>query len=95
MKVKFTRLAIRSINQISIYIALEGFPETSEKFANELYEFAESIGFFPTKHKICNSPVLFKKQIRCAIFKNYIFVFSIYDNEIIIRNIVHSKRMNV
>ncbi len=93
MNVKFTGMAIRSINQISIYIASEGFPETSEKFANELYEFAQSIGFFPTKHKICSSPVLFIKQIRCAIFKNYIFLFTISENTIIIRNVVHSKRM--
>lgn len=58
IKIFFSEKAIVSINNISNYIASEGYPEKAVKFTEELYNYAEKIAFYPTKHKICKSVVL-------------------------------------
>jgi plasmid stabilization system protein ParE len=92
MKIFFSEKAILSINNISKYIASESYPEKAVKFSEELYNYAEKIAFYPTKHNICKSKILASKQIRCAIFHNYIFLFRINNDVVYILNVVHSKR---
>lgn len=93
MDVFITKKAHRSISSIVKYIAGEGYPETAISFANRLYDFIVSLGEYPYKYQICTNTLLSTKQIRCAVYKNYICLYKIYDAQVIILNIVHSKRI--
>ena len=85
--------AEQSIFKISIYIAKKGYKETAVKFTNILYDFGDSLTLFPEKYPVCKKSILAKRKLRCAIFKkNYIFIYKIIKNELIIFNVIHSSR---
>ena len=70
-----------------------GFPcSTAERFANELYDFGNSLALFTDKYKLCLYPQLAKRKMRCAVFhKNYIFVYKVVNDSLIIYNVIHVK----
>lgn len=93
-EVIFTNRASNSIEEIAIYIALKGYPETALKFKDLLYEFAFSLTDFPDKYPICKRKSLKRQNLKCATFKtNYIFVYKLIENELVIYNVIHSKRL--
>jgi plasmid stabilization system protein ParE len=91
--VVFKEVADRQILEILKYIAFKGYPETAVNFAGQLYDFGNSLAVKPSKYQICRKPSLAKRELRCAVFKgNYIFIYKIVGNEVIIYSIIHSKR---
>src|SRR3972149_5807968 len=86
--------AKKSINQIVAYIEEKGYPETAEKFADKLYAFGNSLVMFSDKYPICRFPKFSKRKMHCAVFhENYIFVYKVIKNELIIYNVIHGKAL--
>ena len=93
IKLIFRKRAQKSIRNFAINIKKKGYPEAAENFAEKLFAFGNSINIFPEKYAICRKPSLAKRKFRCAVFKNnYIFIYKIIKNELIIFNVIHSSR---
>jgi plasmid stabilization system protein ParE len=91
-KVVFGKRAIRNIGHTAIYIESKGFPDNAIKFANELFDFGQSLADFPEKYPVCRKKNWAKRNLRCAIFKkDYIFIYRVSQNELIIYNVVHTR----
>lgn len=91
-KVVYKPKAIAGINAIAKNIAEEGYPETSKKFADRLYDFGDSLSFLPNKYKLCPHSKLAKRNMRCAVFqKYYIFVHKVENDELVIYNVIHAR----
>ncbi|OFY39308.1 MAG: hypothetical protein A2275_13105 [Bacteroidetes bacterium RIFOXYA12_FULL_35_11] len=89
-EVVFRPKASDSIDKIVIYIEENGYPETAIKFSNKLYKFAYSLTLFPNKYAVCRHPQFAKRNYHCAVFhKNYIFVYKLVKNHLVIYNIIH------
>ncbi|MDQ1265781.1 MAG: hypothetical protein QG635_933 [Bacteroidota bacterium] len=94
MKVVFGKKAEAKLNIILGYIVVEGYPETAIRFIEKFRNFGESLSLFPEKYPICRFPELAEKKYRCAVFeKNYIFVYKELEQEIVIFDIFHVKRL--
>jgi plasmid stabilization system protein ParE len=93
LKVIFRERARLSIRNFAIFIEEEGYPETADKFVKSLITFGSSLNKFPEKYALCKNPSLLNRKFRCAVFKNnYIFIYKIIRNELIIFNVIHSSR---
>jgi len=87
-------LAERQITAIAIYIEEKGYPFTAEKFAENLYSFAESLSAFPKKFPLCRNTMLAKRNYRCAVFKKkYIFVYKIAGTQVTVFKVIHATRL--
>ena len=87
-------LAERQITAISIYIEQKGYPLTAEKFANKLYDFAESLAVSPLKYALCKNELLQKKKFHCAVFqKTYVFIYKLIRNRVIVYQVGHGSRL--
>ncbi|OFX23126.1 MAG: hypothetical protein A2033_02210 [Bacteroidetes bacterium GWA2_31_9] len=86
--------AQKSISDIAEYIENNGFPGTALSFIARIEKFTESLVIFPNKYPICRQQKFTKRSYRCAVFESdYIFVFKAVNNQLIIYNIIHSKRL--
>ncbi|MCB0806421.1 MAG: type II toxin-antitoxin system RelE/ParE family toxin [Bacteroidales bacterium] len=93
-KVIFRQRTIRKIRNIAIYIESRGYPENALRFANALYNFGESLGEYPEKYPICRNPIWAKRNLRCAVFrKDYLFIYKIFEKEVVIYNVVNARTM--
>ncbi|OFX16447.1 MAG: hypothetical protein A2033_08370 [Bacteroidetes bacterium GWA2_31_9] len=94
IEVVYKEKARLSIQSIAMYIEENGYPETSEKFAIKLFEFGDSLENFPNKYPLCKRKSLKRQNLKCATFKkNYIFVYKLIETELVIYNVIHSKRL--
>ena len=83
-----------SIFHIYCYIAKKGYPETAEKFYDELYDFGYTLNNFPEKYPICRQARFRKRKMHCAVFhKNYIFLYKVVKDKLIIYNVIHGKAL--
>ena len=93
IKVIYRERARKSIRNFAIYIEKEGYPKTAEIFAERLIAFGSSLNKFPERYSICRKHSLANRKYRCAVFKkNYIFIYKITKNKLIIYNVIHSSR---
>lgn len=93
-QVIFREKAKRSIKDIALYIEESGYPETSEKFSQRLVEFGYSLATFPNKYAVCRFKRFARYNLRCASFeRNYIFVYKLVKNELLIYTIAYTKRL--
>jgi hypothetical protein len=84
-----------SITEFGAYIEMKGYPETAEKFTARLYNYGDSLGIFPEKYPLCRFPKFAKKLMRCAVFEqNYVFIYKIIRNRLIIYNVIHAGAMS-
>lgn len=92
--VVFMPKAVTVIDKITLYIARKGFPLTAIKFANELYDFGDSIKTYPRKYPYCTYKKFKIKKYRCAVYKkNYMFIYKVLENRIVVFNIIHVKTL--
>ena len=64
-QVVYSRVAHEQILSIMLFIAQKGYPQTSLKFCDQLYDFGSTLGSFPEKFPVCyHRP--FKKEI-CVV----------------------------
>ncbi len=93
LEVVYTPKSENSIFNIYVSISEKGYSETALKFVDELYLFGNSLVLFPIKYPICKKHLLGKRRLRCAIFrKNYIFIYKVLNDELIIFNVINSSR---
>jgi plasmid stabilization system protein ParE len=92
-RVVYSGIAHEQILAIMFYITEKGYPETSLKFCDLLYEFGSSLASFPEKFPLCHREPFQKRQLRCAPFKNYVFIYSVGESSITILGIIHSGRL--
>jgi plasmid stabilization system protein ParE len=91
-KVIFKETARIAIRKIACFIEERGYPETAEKFTDKLFEFGNSLAGFPGAYIVCKQKRLALKQMHCAVFhENYIFVYKLVKNSLIIYNVIHTK----
>jgi plasmid stabilization system protein ParE len=91
IKIIFKRKAADSISIIGVYISDKGYPATASEFIDKLFQFGNSLADFPEKYPVCRKKDWAKRNLRCAIFKkDYIFIYSIHKDELIIYNVVHA-----
>jgi plasmid stabilization system protein ParE len=84
--------AENSIFYIYCYIAKQGNPKRAEKFYSDLYEFGNSLADYHFAYPVCRQPQFAKRNMHCAVYhKNYIFIFKLVTNQLIIYNIIHSN----
>lgn len=89
MKVLFTKKSKNSIFSLIDYLSdIIQMPETAARYADRMHEFGLALGVTPYGWPICKSISLSQKGYRCAVFeKQWIFVYSILNNRIIIQDV--------
>jgi len=91
IKVTYKKRSATSIFNFGLFIEDKGYPITANIFINKLYEFGNSLADFPGKYPICRKRAWAMRNLRCAIFKkDYIFIYKLINNELIIYNVVHA-----
>ena len=94
MEVIIKERAQVSIRKIALYIFKKGYPDTAIKFAKRLENFALSLADFPDKHPICRQKSYAKRKYHCVPFEsNYIFIYKLVDNKLIVLNVVQAARI--
>ena len=92
IKITYKENAAISIYKFGFYINDKGYPITANKLIEKLYVFGNSLVIFPNKYPVCRKKVWAKRNLRCAIFnKNYIFIYKLINNELVIYNVVHTQ----
>ncbi|MFH1319584.1 MAG: type II toxin-antitoxin system RelE/ParE family toxin [Bacteroidota bacterium] len=91
LKVIYKPRADRHIFEIMLYIAQKGYPDTAIQFYNELYNFGNSLVVFPEKYPISRHEKFRKRNLRCAPYKNYIFIYEVSGDKLVIYNVVHGR----
>ena len=74
-QVIYSRVAHEQILAIMLYIASKGYPDTSLKFCDQLYNFGSTLGLYPEKYPVCQRSPLNKRNLRCATFTDYVFIY--------------------
>ncbi len=92
-RVVYSKKASEDIAGIALYIIEKGYPQTAMRFMNKLFDFGDSLSIFPYKYPICRNHIFKALMLRCAPFKNYLFVYS-YDGQIVhILRVMHGSRV--
>jgi plasmid stabilization system protein ParE len=92
-QVVYSGIAHEQILTIMLFIAKKGYPDTSIKFCDQLYDFGETLGSYPEKYTICHHNPFKKRNLRCAPFKNFVFIYSVSEAAVTILAIIHSSRL--
>jgi plasmid stabilization system protein ParE len=91
--VKWRGRARNSLRYLYDYISIDA-PLNAGKYINRLIDFGDSLADFPSKFPLCRYEQFSENEFHCAVFeKNYVFVYKIKDQQVIIYNIVHVKRL--
>jgi plasmid stabilization system protein ParE len=53
LPILFTEKANRDLDEITHYIADQGYPETALSYTDRIYAFCKTLSDFPLKHKAC------------------------------------------
>jgi plasmid stabilization system protein ParE len=93
LKVVYSDIAHQQIFAAMIYIARQGYPDTALRFADALYEFGQSLRYFPEKYAICKRKPFAAKQLRCAPLEHYVFLYRVESRRIIVHAVIHSSRI--
>lgn len=89
-KIEYKKKAAESIANIAYYITKKGYPDNAKRFAEKLYEFGNSLLNLNSKYPICKQTQFAKHKLHCAVFqKDYIFVYKVVNNTLIIYTVVH------
>lgn len=92
--VKYSRKALSEIRAFVFGIAQKGYPETSIKFTNKLYDFGDTLGLMPEKYTLCRTLIWNLRNWRCAALdSNYIFAYKVFTTHITIMRVVHASRI--
>ena len=92
MSVIYSKRAAYTIAQVAWYVAGKGYPETAEKYQQELYEFGNSLVSYPDKYSICRYKRYNIRKYRCAVFdRTWIFVYKVIKDRIFVIHVVHTS----
>lgn len=93
-EVIFLPAAMTAIEEVGVYIADKGYPESAKKYTDKLTDFGYSLTVFPNKYPVCRYAAFAQYNYHCATFdKAYVFVHKAVKNQLIIYNVIHGKRL--
>ena len=94
-KVILSRAAQESIMGLFNYLVDIGYPYTAKRYISQMQTFINSLGNLPERNPLCKYPLFRKEKLHCAIFKkHWIIPYEINDNDVYVRNVIHSSRLN-
>jgi plasmid stabilization system protein ParE len=92
--VRVKPLAEQAIIAAGDYIRLKGYPDTADRFVKRMRLFSKSLGEFPDKYPLCRFKQFSISEFRCAVFEHiFIFVYRVENDELIVYNVIHVKRL--
>jgi plasmid stabilization system protein ParE len=93
-QVVFLPDADSAIENIGTYIAEKGYPDTAEKYVEQMIDFANSLSILSQRYPVCRHEYLALHNFRCAVFdKKYIFIYKVSYTRLIIHTIIHGSRL--
>ena len=94
MIVKISPRAEKSINKIGEYISDKGYPENAIKFLTRLKLFIKSLSIMADKYPLCRHKSFAKRNFQCVPFEhNYINIYEVKADKVVVKNVVHAKRI--
>lgn len=90
MKLIWSPLALNRLEEIIDYISIDN-QWNADKFAENIFEIVELLYEFPDAGRIV--PELNNNDYRELIFGNYRIIYKLFQNNIFILTIRHSKRL--
>lgn len=92
-QVLITRLALRDINDIFRYIAIDlSEPLIATKIKNEILSCVDSLSSFPFRNKLIDDEPYCKKGVRKAFVKNYLVIYRVIDQNVLILRVLYNRR---
>ncbi len=85
-EVVFREKAKKAICDVAIYISEEGYPDNAAKFAEKRILFGFSLANFPQKFPKCRYEQFSGRQLHCAVFEKYVFIYKVLNHQVIIYN---------
>jgi hypothetical protein len=74
--------AENAIYKVALYRASKSFPETGEKFINEVIDFCLKYAALKVNHPPCKNEILAKHGYSCAVYKKkWVIAFKYSDEE--------------
>ena len=84
-KIEYSSKAIKSIEEIYLYITFAlSNQSAAHKTISGINITIEQLSFFPERNKITDDPLLSKKNVRFARYKNFLILYTIYESESIV-----------
>ena len=78
----FMKRALNAIYKVAQYRATEYYPETGEKFINEVFDFCEQYSKVRVVHPLCKNSILSKHYYSCIVFKRkWVIAFKYSETE--------------
>ncbi len=65
----------------------------ARNYLRKIINFGKSLDFFPLKYPLCRKISFRKREYHCAPFDEYVIVYKINNDELLIVNVIHSKRL--
>jgi len=94
MKILIEKKAENTLRDIAEYIiSKSGFSNRAVNYIKKIRDFINSLASFPERYPLCRKISFRMREYRCAPFDEYIIVYKINNNELLIVNIIHSKRL--
>jgi plasmid stabilization system protein ParE len=83
----FSDTARADFLEMAEYITAQGFPETAATYG-------QNLGVMPEKHPLCRQASYKRYHYRCTVFeKTYVVAYRVEDKKVVVKRIVHGKRL--
>lgn len=78
----FMKRALNAIYKVAHYRASESFPETGEKFINDVWDYCLKHTALPITHPLCKNETLARHNYSCIIYKKkWVIAFKYSETE--------------
>ena len=93
MKIKYSRLFVKDVNEIADYIANElNNPSSAKKLKASFFKEVKRLSDSPFLGETLPSPFLvYGKNIRRLVFKNYLIIYSVSE-QIVAERLLYARR---
>jgi hypothetical protein len=93
-EVLLMKRAESAIYKVAKFIADQNFPETGEKFINEVIDFCLDHADLAITHPLCKNVILAKHRYHCLVFKKkWVVVFKITKKEFKVYRFIYGPRL--
>ena len=93
-EVLLMKRAESAIYKVAKFISEQNFPDTGEKFIDEVIDFCIDHANLSIKHALCKNPILAKHKYHCIVFKKkWVIVFRITKKEFKVYRFVYGPRL--
>ncbi len=94
MKILIEKKAENTLRDIARYIfSKSGFSNRAVNYIIKMRDFINSLASFPERYPLCRKISFRMREYRCAPYDEYVIVYRINNDELLIINVIHSKRL--